>query len=76
MGDWIWQPDIAAPGVKVLAAWIDGTYNAIDGTSMATPHISGVIALIKSIHPKWSPAAIKSAIMTTGEGDRLYRFVQ
>ncbi|BBN03200.1 hypothetical protein Mp_2g21570 [Marchantia polymorpha subsp. ruderalis] len=61
----ILKPDIAAPGVKVLAAWIDGTYNAIDGTSMATPHISGVIALIKSIHPKWSPAAIKSAIMTT-----------
>ncbi|KAG6545046.1 hypothetical protein Mapa_013740 [Marchantia paleacea] len=73
----ILKPDIAAPGVNVLAAWTDGTYNSISGTSMATPHISGVIALIKSIHPRWSPAAIKSAIMTTAiTVDNSNRFIR
>ncbi|CAL9199498.1 unnamed protein product [Musa hybrid cultivar] len=67
------KPDISGPGVNILAAWMDseGTgesnYNIISGTSMATPHLSGVAALIKSVHPKWSPAAIKSAIITTSD---------
>lgn len=70
------QPDIAAPGVNILAAWTPaavissaiGSVNfKIDsGTSMSCPHISGVVALLKSMHPNWSPAAVKSALVTTG----------
>ncbi|KAM0851898.1 hypothetical protein ACQ4PT_052115 [Festuca glaucescens] len=65
------KPDILVPGLNILAAWPpntesgQGPSNIISGTSMATPHISGIAALIKSLHPDWSPAAIKSAILTT-----------
>lgn len=67
----ILKPDIVGPGMNILAAWPSeiGTpgvkFNIISGTSMATPHLSGIAALLKSSHPDWSPAAIKSAIMTT-----------
>ncbi|XP_076935280.1 subtilisin-like serine-protease S [Bidens hawaiensis] len=69
------KPDITAPGVNILAAWSplatkdtagnSINYNIISGTSMSCPHVSAVAALLKSVHPYWSPAAIKSAIMTT-----------
>uniref|UniRef100_A0A2N9HNH7 Subtilisin-like protease fibronectin type-III domain-containing protein n=1 Tax=Fagus sylvatica TaxID=28930 RepID=A0A2N9HNH7_FAGSY len=74
----ILKPDLAAPGVEILAAWspispISGvevdkrsfSYNIISGTSMSCPHATGVAAYVKSLHPKWSPAAITSALMTT-----------
>lgn len=70
----ILKPDIIGPGVSILAAWpfsldnsstTDVTFNIISGTSMSCPHLSGIAALLKSSHPDWSPAAIKSAIMTT-----------
>ncbi|XP_010943371.1 subtilisin-like protease 4 [Elaeis guineensis] len=60
------KPDIVAPGVSILAAWPNAnTFNFLSGTSMATPHVSGIVSLLKKIHPQWTPAAIKSAIMTT-----------
>eukprot|EP00850_Spirogloea_muscicola_P023488 SM000361S13807 [mRNA] locus=s361:11596:16571:- [translate_table: standard] len=61
------KPDIVAPGVSILASGFgQGTqFKIMSGTSMATPHVSGVLALLKSMHPTWSPAALKSAIMTT-----------
>ncbi|KAI5009044.1 hypothetical protein ZWY2020_010092 [Hordeum vulgare] len=61
------KPDILAPGLNILAAWPGPSFKIISGTSMATPHVSGVAALIKSLHPDWSPAAIKSAILTTSD---------
>ncbi|XP_024042397.1 cucumisin [Citrus clementina] len=74
----ILKPDISAPGIDILAAWspvnpvseVKGDprfvpYNIISGTSMACPHVTGAAAYIKSFHPTWSPAAIKSALMTT-----------
>ncbi|CAL5058929.1 unnamed protein product [Urochloa decumbens] len=60
----ILKPDIAAPGASILAA-VRGSYEFMSGTSMACPHVSGIVALLKSVHPEWSPAMIKSAIMTT-----------
>uniref|UniRef100_A0A6I9QM29 Subtilisin-like protease SBT1.7 n=2 Tax=Elaeis guineensis var. tenera TaxID=51953 RepID=A0A6I9QM29_ELAGV len=71
----ILKPDIVGPGMNILAAWpfevgpsdTATRYNMISGTSMATPHLSGIAALLKSSHPDWSTAAIKSAIMTTAE---------
>ncbi|XVE98841.1 hypothetical protein REPUB_Repub03eG0143400 [Reevesia pubescens] len=69
------KPDILAPGSLIWAAWSpNGTdepnylgegFAMISGTSMAAPHIAGIAALLKQKHPHWSPAAIKSALMTT-----------
>ncbi|CAD6335535.1 unnamed protein product [Miscanthus lutarioriparius] len=69
------KPDILAPGNLIWAAWApNGTdesnyagegFAMVSGTSMAAPHISGIAALIKQKNPKWSPSAIKSALMTT-----------
>ncbi|KAK6154059.1 hypothetical protein DH2020_013698 [Rehmannia glutinosa] len=62
-------PDVLAPGLNILAAWSPATanmnFNVLSGTSMACPHVTGIVALIKSVHASWSPSAIKSAIMTT-----------
>jgi subtilisin family serine protease len=64
------KPDITAPGVDVIAAVAPpgnhgNSFDAYSGTSMASPHIAGVAALMKQKNPTWSPAAIKSALMTT-----------
>ncbi|XP_051195166.1 subtilisin-like protease SBT3.9 [Lolium perenne] len=61
---YILKPDVAAPGVSILAAVRD-SYVLLSGTSMACPHVSAVTALLKSVHRDWSPAMIKSAIVTT-----------
>jgi subtilisin family serine protease len=67
------KPDVTAPGVQILAAnspaeGFDAPgelFMAIQGTSMSSPHAAGLFALLKQAHPEWSPAAAKSAMMTT-----------
>ena len=64
------KPDITAPGVDVVAAVAPPGNNGDDfasyqGTSMSSPHIAGLGALLKAKHPKWTPAEIRSAMMTT-----------
>jgi hypothetical protein len=79
VGDWI-KPDITAPGVQVLAGNTPtpnptlvelgppGEYfQAIAGTSMSAPHITGSAALLRGAHPNWSAGQIKSALMTTAK---------
>lgn len=63
--DYSVKPDIAAPGFQIYSAWMNGSYTRESGTSMAAPHVAGAIALIKEVHPDWTPAEIKSAIMGT-----------
>jgi subtilisin family serine protease len=69
------KPDIIAPGQDVLAGVapyeFGGEYfGLLSGTSMSSPHIAGIAALFKELHPRWSPMAIKSALMTSA-GDVL-----
>ncbi|RXZ80001.1 peptidase S8 [Paenibacillaceae bacterium] len=54
--------DIYAPGDKIVSAWLNDKYHEMSGTSMATSHVSGAIALLLAEHPGLSPAEIKTAL--------------
>jgi subtilisin family serine protease len=60
------KPDVTAPGDEVASAMPGGTYATLSGTSMSAPHVAGAVALLEQRHPSWTPAQIKSALMTTG----------
>ncbi|MGW0512011.1 S8 family serine peptidase [Streptomyces olivaceoviridis] len=71
-GDNALKPDLAAPGVDVLAARSQltggtGPYTSMSGTSMATPQVAGVAALLAERHPDWSGARLKDALMSSSK---------
>jgi hypothetical protein len=73
------KPDLTAPGVNILAGaspmpvdpqYVPGQlFQVISGTSMSSPHVAGIFALLKQVHPDWSSAIAKSALMTTAYQD-------
>ena len=57
--------DLSAPGASITSTYRDGTYRSLSGTSMATPHVAGVAALIRSLHPEYTPAKVETALEET-----------
>lgn len=71
LGDMAMKPEITAPGVAIVAARaagtamgtpVDANYTSANGTSMATPHVSGAAAILKQRHPEWTGQRIKEAL--------------
>ena len=73
----ILKPDVTAPGINIIAGFTPEPANAtpgenfayLSGTSMSTPHVAGVAALLRQAHPDWSPAAIRSTLITSARQD-------
>ena len=71
------KPDVTAPGVNILAGNTPTPFDSrpgqlfqsISGTSMSSPHVAGLAALLKDLHPDWDAEFIKSALMTTARQD-------
>ncbi|MBY6107953.1 S8 family peptidase [Ferrimonas balearica] len=73
----LFSPGIAAPGVDIFAAWTETNpfdpygdtraFNAISGTSMASPHVAGMMTLIRQANPQWTAAEVQSALQMTAD---------
>ncbi len=62
------KPDLTGPGVDILAAYRrpEGI-GLLSGTSMSSPHVAGAAALLAALHPTWTPAQVRSALMSTAQ---------
>ncbi len=78
VGDDAMKPDLTAPGVDIVAANATGTqlgdpvgdqYVSLSGTSMATPHVTGSVALLVQEHPQWTPERYKDTLMAAARPD-------
>lgn len=78
------KPDVTAPGVQVLAGmtpepWDPAKgapgelFQAIQGTSMSSPHVAGAAALLRDLHASWTPGQIRSALMTSARIAKVYK---
>ncbi|HBC46155.1 MAG TPA: hypothetical protein DEO84_03110 [candidate division Zixibacteria bacterium] len=63
-GTWV---DVSAPGVSIYSTYFDNTYTYMDGTSMAAPHVVGLVGLIRAAVPSWSRTQVTSRILNTAE---------
>ena len=59
------KPDVVAPGYAIASARMGGGLIAMNGTSMSAPHVAGAAALLVKLHPDWTPADVKSALVTS-----------
>lgn len=66
-GVWSLKPEISAPGVGIVSAYLDDGLRSASGTSMASPHVAGVAALLLEEHPDWTPLDVKVALVSTAK---------
>ena len=65
METWMIKPDVSAPGVNIVSTFPGESYAALQGTSMAAPHVAGAAALILQANPSWGTKEVKAALMNT-----------
>jgi hypothetical protein len=65
VGGMTMKPEVLAPGVSISSAAAGGGSTKRSGTSMASPYVAGIAALLVEAHPDWTPARIRSAIINT-----------
>ena len=64
-GTWQVKPEVSAPGVEIVSSALDGQTVRASGTSMSSPHVAGLAALLLEKHPHWTPADVKAAMVST-----------
>ena len=65
------KPDVAAPGTQILSAasGAGNEPNSLSGTSMSSPHVAGIAALVRAAHPSWEAEQVKAAVVNTATHD-------